>query len=198
MGGVGSAASACQFRRSHDGAFRTGGRRIRTSQMRVGHGEVTDHQPVQRLRRARAAAAASCPRRGAALLVSWRHTAHSRDIGTGVHSHHEGRRSPPQRLVRELPGETVSRGTPTFPAASTPLIGLHTTGQHRPVRGQVLPGHLQPELRQAERTSSDQGPRSLRRTCRGLPGGRRINLHPRETSTPIHRPTRGQVLHPHL
>jgi hypothetical protein len=71
----------------------------------------------------------------------------------------QGRRPPPERLVRQPPAHRVSRRT-LSPAPTAPPIELATldpTGQHRPISLQALTNHLQPELVEAAESTEIRG-----------------------------------------
>ena len=56
------------------------------------------------------------------------------------------RRTPPERLVRQLPDHTVARSTLAAAASAPSVVVDDAAGQHRPVGLQALPGHDQAEL----------------------------------------------------
>ena len=69
-----------------------------------------------------------------------------------AHGHRQRRRTPPERLVCQLPNDGVPRHPFATAAAAPPVtrVGIdHPARQDRPVRLETLPGHLQAQPVQA-------------------------------------------------
>jgi hypothetical protein len=121
-------------------------------------------------------------------------------------AHFQHRRAPAQRLVRQPPDHRVPRDS-LAAAATTPPVRLHdTTGQHRPIRLESLPGDFKAELVEpAERGQVRASETSVthvevfRMSSRSLRGSRsRLGARSKRTpakASPETTPCLSRVLH---
>ena len=162
----------------------------------TGDGQVLDDDPLQcpaqpaarqlrsRFGRRAGVLAPHVPATGAALAAD-------RD--------HQDRRSPPERLMRQLALHRVTR-RPVAAAAMTPPVRLdHPAGQHRPVRLEPLAGDFQTELVEpAERGQVSAGETRATSSVRQVEVSQMAGVRTPiigETSTPFQGPSTPD-LHP--
>ena len=150
-----------------------------------GHGQVLAHDAGQRP--PQPAARQLRPRLGRLAHVLAPHMP-TASAPVAAHRHHQRRRTPPQRLVRQpashrVPGDTLT------PAAPAPLVRLNDPArQHRTIRLQALPDNLQAELVEAgERAQVRAGEGSVNHVEVFLVGSVRTSILGGPRPLPSHR-----------
>ena len=107
-----------------------------------GDGELLDHQGLQRPPDRRPREFRARRRRGRGVLPP-----DMSATGAAVAADHElqRRRTPPERLMRELPHDAVARSALATATPAPVVVGLDPAGDYRSVRLDSLPDGAQPE-----------------------------------------------------